>query len=121
MTTPLSKALAARDQVRSQKELSRKETSVESSASVSDEDSTVNSDPLQAQINELLSISSSENLASNLFELRKFIMKNGLTNVEDSTIRVKVWKLLLDVPIHLDVEEYINRVEVSLPLTFEVI
>ena len=78
---------------------------------------------------DLISFHRSDSCTESLLQLKQYVIEHGIPEQDPSngsigygadTLRTKIWKLLLGVPIHFDTDSYIRKSEVnptSLPLS----
>lgn len=67
------------------------------------------------QYENLLSFSNTESCVDALIELKQFVLEHGIPESNEygaDSLRSKVWKLLLGVPLYYDIDQYIKKYEV---------
>lgn len=66
---------------------------------------------------ELLMFYKSESTVNALLELKSFVLEHGIPedaiHSSNSSLRTKIWKLFLSVPVHYDLDQYIKFVEID--------
>lgn len=69
---------------------------------------------LTSKYEELLAMRDQDSFCDVVMELKRVVLENGLpqnVGYGGDSIRAQIWKLFLGVPLHLDVEEYLQKLE----------